>query len=64
MYIYIVVYPAMKKNEMTPFSATWVILNEVSQKKTVSPDITYMWNLKKKKYADELIYKTNTESQT
>ena len=53
VYIYSGIYSAMKKNEMMPFSATWVdlettILNKVSQKKTISPDITYMWNLKKK----------------
>ena len=45
-----------KKNEIMPFSATWmdletITLNEVSQRK-----IIYMWNLKKE---NELIYKTN-----
>ena len=47
VYIYSGIYLAMTKNGMMPFSATWVdlemiMLNEVSQKKTVSPDITYM----------------------
>ena len=46
-------YSAIRKNEIMPFSATWldlefVILSEVSQtEKTISYDITYMWNLKK-----------------
>ena len=39
-----------------------VILNEVSQReKQMSCDITYMWNLKK--VTNELIYKTEVESQ-
>ena len=41
-----------KKNEIMPFVATWmhlkiIILSEVSQRKQISYDITYMWNLKK-----------------
>ena len=56
-------YSAIKKNKIIPFSATWtqlesLILNEVSQKKTIPHDITYMWDLK---YAiNEPIYKTET----
>ena len=53
-YIYIMEYhSAIKKNEIMPFAATYVdleiiILSEVSQtEKTISYDITYMWNLKK-----------------
>ena len=43
-----------------PFAATWVdleivMLSEVSQTKTVSCDITSMWNLKKKKIQMNLI---------
>ena len=35
-----------------PFEATWmdletIILSEISQKKTIPYDITYIWNLKK-----------------
>ena len=35
-----------------PFAATWmdleiIILNEVNQRRKISHDITYMWNLKK-----------------
>ena len=42
-----------------PFAATWIeletiILNKVSQRKK-----DHMWNLKKKKDENELIYKTN-----
>ena len=59
-------YSAIKKNETMPFAATWmdleiIILSEVSQRQ-ISYDITYMWNLKYDK--NELIYKTETDSQT
>ena len=42
-------YSAIKKNDIMPFSATWIeletlILSEVSQKDI--NDITYMWSLK------------------
>ena len=43
-----------------------IIPSEVSQteKDKISYDIAYMWNLKKKKkYTNELIYKTETDSQ-
>ena len=54
-------YSAIKKHEIMPLAATWmvleiIILREVSQRKTylltererqISYDITYMWNLKK-----------------
>ena len=48
-----------------PFAATWmdleiIILSEISQKQIY--DITYMWNLKYD--TNELIYKTETDSQT
>ena len=39
-----------------------VILSEVSQIERERYDITYMWNLKKKG-TNELIYKTEVESQ-
>ena len=51
-----------------PFAATQVdleiiILSEVSQRERQTPyDITYMWNLKYD--TNELIYKTETDSQT
>ena len=42
-------YSAIKKNEMMPFTATWIdleilILSEISQRQIY--DVTYMWNLK------------------
>ena len=59
-------YSAIKKNEIMPFAATWmdletVILSEVRERQ-ISYDITYMWNLKKDG-TNELIYKTEIESQ-
>ena len=62
-------YSAIKKNEIMSFAATWmdleiIILSEVSQteKRQISYDITYMWNLRYD--TSELIYKTGTDSQT
>ena len=52
-----------------PFAATWmdlemIILSEVRQRERHVPyDITYMWNLKKN-HRNELISKTETDSQT
>ena len=48
--------PAIKINEILLFVATWmnlenIMLSEISQRKT-NADITYMWNLKKKKNPD------------
>ena len=51
-----------------PFAATWmdleiIILSEVSQReKDKYHTISYMWNLKYD--TNELIYKTETDSQT
>ena len=58
-----------KKNEIMPLAATWmdleiIILNEISETEKDKYDITYVWNLKKKKNeTNELIYKTETDSQ-
>ena len=55
--------PAIKKNEIMPFAATWmdlemIIPSEVSQKEK---DKYYvMWNLKYE--TDKLLYKTETDS--
>ena len=35
-----------------------------TEKRQISYDITYMWNLKKKKDTTELIYKTEIDPQT
>ena len=51
-----------------PIAATWmgleiIVLSEVSQtERQMSYDITYMWNLKND--TNELIYKTEIDSQT
>ena len=62
-------YTAIGKNEIMPFKATWadlemIVLSEASQqeKDKYHMIITYMWNLKNS--ANELIYKTETDSQT
>ena len=51
-----------------PIAATWmgleiIVLSEVNQtERQMSYDITYMWNLKND--TNELIYKTEIDSQT
>ena len=63
IYIYIMEYfSAIKKNEIIPFTATWmdldnIILSEVSQKEKD----TYMWILKYD--TNEHSYKTETDPQ-
>ena len=52
-----------------PFAATWmdveiIILSEESQAEKDIYDIISMLNLKKKKDANKLIYKTETDPQT
>ena len=54
-----------KKNEIKPFAATYmdlenVVLREFRQRQ-ISYDLTYKWNLKKG--TNELIYKTDKDSQ-
>ena len=50
------------------FASTWmdleIIILSQTEKRQISYVITYMWNLKKKKDTKELIYKTETDSQT
>ena len=58
-------YAARRKNEMMPFVTTWMdlestILSEIRQRQILY--ITYTWNLIYD--AHELIYKTETDSQT
>ena len=38
-----------KKNEIMPFIATWIDLEIIILSEVIPYDITYMWNLKKKK---------------
>ena len=57
-------YSTIKKNEIIPFASAWtdieiIIVSEATQTKI---DITYMWNFLK--YTNELIYKTEIDSQT
>ena len=64
-------YSAIKENKIMLFVVSWldlriIIPSEVSQteKDKISYNIAYMWNLKKKKNdTNELIYKTETDSQ-
>ena len=61
-------YSAEKKNEIMPFAVICldleiILLSELSDKNKYFYDITYMWNLKKKD-TNELIYKTERDSQT
>lgn len=58
-------YSAKRKNEIMPFTVTWmdleiVTLSELSQTKA---NIAYMWNLKKKKGTNGFIYRTEIELQ-
>ena len=60
-------YSAIKRNEILPFAATWTdleitIRSEVkSNRERQIYDITYTWNLKKKKDTNGLIYKTENK---
>ena len=67
LYIYKISNIRHKKNEIMSFAATWmdlaiIMLWEATQKKQIN-DIAYMWNPKKKD-TNELIYKTERDSQT
>ena len=60
-------YSAIKKNEIMLFAATWmeleiIKLSEVSQKKHISYNITYMWNVKYD--TNELTYEVERDLQT
>ena len=58
-----------KKNEVMPFTATWmdleiIIVSEVSQKEKDKYHMTLLLCGILKNYTNELIYKTETDSQT
>ena len=60
-------YSAIKKNKIMPFAATLmdleiIILSEVSQTEKNKYTTSLIWNLKND--TNELIYKTETDSQT
>lgn len=61
-------YSVVKKNEIIPLAATWmlenIILSKVksSRERQIIYDITFMWNLKNN--TNKFIYKTETDSQT
>jgi len=64
-------YSAIKKNEILPLAVTWVdlliiILSEVSQtEKDKNHMISLMWEIEQKKSdVNELVYNTETDSQT
>ena len=58
-------YSVIKKNETTPFAATWmqlesIILSEINQKEKEKYHIVYMWDLKYDTGA--LVLETETDS--
>jgi len=66
-YIHTMEYYSAIKNEMISFAATWmdletVILSEVSQRK-ISIMISLTCGILKKNVSNELIYRTEIESQ-
>ena len=61
-------YSAIKKNEIMPFAATWmdleiIILSEISQRKAHTT-LYHLYVESKKNDTNELIYKTEIDSQT
>ena len=57
-----------KKDKITLFAVTWmdleiIILNEVSQTQKDKQHIAYMWGLKKNEGTNEVITKTEVESE-
>ena len=61
-------YSAIEKNEILPFAATWmdleiIILSHSDRERQILYVIVYMWNPILKNYTNELIYKTETDSQ-
>ena len=62
LYVYKGILLSHKMNEIMSYAATSIlILSEVRQRQ-IPPNINYMWNLKDDTH--ELMYKTETDSQT
>ena len=60
-------YSAIKNNEILPFAATWmdienIILSKSDRERQILYDIIYMWNLKNN--TNESIHRTEADSQT
>ena len=66
LYVYIMEYnSAIKKNEIMPFAVTWMDLKIIKRREVRErqiQDTTSTWNLKHD--TNELIYKTEADSQT
>ena len=66
-YIYTIEhYPAITKNEIMPFAATWMEIIILSKVHHTEKDKYHMISLicGGKKHTNELLYKTETDSQT
>ena len=62
------VFLSYKKNdEIISFATTWIAYGDYCTKWSKSDKdkhvITYMWKLRKKKWCNEVIYKTETDSK-
>ena len=56
-------YSAIEKNEIMPFAATWMDLENVRLSEVKQTQKEFLWGIFKND-TNELIYKTQTDSQT